>query len=413
MKTGECSFATLCRMASASHINKESRILGLPRNIFFLGLTSLFNDFSSEMVFAVFPAFFTAVLKAGAASLGMVDGIAEGLSNFLKIYSGSLSDKLQSRKPLVVAGYVLSVLTRPFYIFVSTVGGALGLRVLDRVGKGLRDSPRDAIISFSSPKEELGRSFGYHRAMDTIGSILGPLVAYLILRSFPLHFNAVFLTAFLVGLVTILTLFFISDVVLANAAAKIHIASAFKNLSWHFKLFILCIFILSVGSLPIAVMLLKTESLGLIIADIPLFYMVYNLSYAGFSMAAGKISDKFGARAIIVIGYAILLASYYFLNAAHSSRMLAGSFFLLGLFPALTDGVQRSLASQLSVAELRGGALGLLNAAVGLGVLIAGIGGGYLWQAYSPTVAFLASGAVIIVGLALFLLSSSWRVARA
>jgi MFS family permease len=400
-------------MASALHINKESRIFGLPRNIFFLGLTSLFNDFSSEMVFAVFPAFFTAVLKAGAASLGMVDGIAEGLSNFLKIYSGNLSDKLQRRKPLVVAGYVLSVLTRPFYIFVSTVGGALGLRVLDRVGKGLRDSPRDAIISFSSPKEELGRSFGYHRAMDTIGSIFGPLVAYLILRSYPLHFNAVFLTSFVVGLITILTLFFISDVVLANAAAKIHIASAFKNLSWRFKLFILCIFILSVGSLPIAVMLLKTESLGLIIADIPLFYMVYNLSYAGFSMAAGKISDKFGARTIIVIGYAILLASYYFLNAAHSSRMLAGSFFLLGLFPALTDGVQRSLASQLSVAEHRGGALGLLNAAVGLGVLIAGIGGGYLWQAYSPTVAFLASGAVIIVGLALFLFSSIGRVARA
>jgi MFS family permease len=400
-------------MASASHINKESRILGLPRNIFFLGLTSLFNDFSSEMVFAVFPAFFTAVLKAGAASLGMVDGIAEGLSNFLKIYSGSLSDKLQSRKPLVVAGYVLSVLTRPFYIFVSTVGGALGLRVLDRVGKGLRDSPRDAIISFSSPKEELGRSFGYHRAMDTIGSIFGPLVAYLILRSYPLHFNAVFLTSFVVGLITILTLFYISDVVLASTAAKIHIASAFKNLSWHFKLFILCIFILSVGSLPIAVMLLKTESIGLIIADIPLFYMVYNLSYAGFSMAAGKISDKFGARIIIVIGYAILLASYYFLNAAHSSWMLAGSFFLLGLFPALTDGVQRSLASQLSVAELRGGALGLLNAAVGLGALIAGVAGGYLWQAYSPTVAFLASGAVIIVGLALFLFSSIWRVAQA
>jgi MFS family permease len=228
-----------------------------------------------------------------------------------------------------------------------------------------------------------------------------------------LHFNAVFLTSFVVGLITILTLFYISDVVLASTAAKIHIASAFKNLSWHFKLFILCIFILSVGSLPIAVMLLKTESIGLIIADIPLFYMVYNLSYAGFSMAAGKISDKFGARIIIVIGYAILLASYYFLNAAHSSWMLAGSFFLLGLFPALTDGVQRSLASQLSVAELRGGALGLLNAAVGLGALIAGVAGGYLWQAYSPTVAFLASGAVIIVGLALFLFSSIWRVAQA
>jgi len=174
------------------------RIWGLPKNIFFLGLTSLFNDFSSEMVFSVFPAFFTTVLKAGARSLGLVDGIAEGLSNLFKIFSGNVSDRLQRRKALVVAGYVLSVLTRPFYVFVSAVGGALGLRVLDRVGKGLRDAPRDAIISLSTPKEELGRSFGYHRAMDTLGSILGPLVAYLILRFYPLHFNAVFLTAFVV-----------------------------------------------------------------------------------------------------------------------------------------------------------------------------------------------------------------------
>ena len=398
-------------MDSGSDLSEESRILGLSRNIFFLGLTSLFNDFSSEMVFSVFPAFFTAVLKAGAASLGLVDGFAEGLSNFFKIYSGNLSDRLQSRKPLVVSGYLLSVLTRPFYILVPTVGGALGLRVLDRVGKGLRDAPRDAIISLSTAKEELGRSFGYHRAMDTLGSILGPLVAYLILRAFPLHFNAVFLMAFVVGLITVLTLFFISDVALAHAAAKIHITAAFKNLPWRFKLFVLSILVLSVGSLPIAIMLLKTATIGLVIADVPLFYMVYNLSYAGFSMAAGKMSDKVGARVIIVTGYIILLAGYFALNSAHSVSILAGSFLLLGLFPALTDGVQRSLASQLSVEEFRGGALGLLNAAIGLGALIAGVGGGYLWQTYSPTTAFITSGAIIVVGLLLFVLSSMWPAA--
>lgn len=382
------------------------RILGLPRNIFFLGLTSLFNDFSSEMVFSVFPAFFTAALKAGAASLGMVDGIAEGLSNLFKIFSGGLSDWRQSRKPLVVAGYVLSVATRPFYVFASTVGDALGLRVFDRVGKGLRDAPRDAIISLSSQKEELGRSFGYHRAMDTLGSILGPLVAYLILRSFPLDFDAVFLTAFAVGLVTILTLYFISDVVLTRAAGRVQAAPAFKDLSGRFKLFTLSIFVLSVGSLPVAVLLLKTETIGLVVGDIPLFYMIYNLSYAGLSMPAGKLSDRLGARATIVTGYLVLLASYGALNLAHSPWVLAASFLLLGLFPALTDGVQRSLASQLSSAELRGGALGLLNAAVGLGALSAGIGGGYLWQAYGPSVAFLASGLVLAAGLALFTYSS-------
>jgi MFS family permease len=387
----------------------EKRIFTLPKNIFFLGLTSLFNDFSSEMVFAVFPAFFTSVLKAGAASLGLVDGVAEGLSNFFKIFSGSFSDKFQSRKPLIVFGYVFSVLTRPFYIFTSTVGAALGLRVADRIGKGFRDPPRDAIISLSSPKEELGRSFGYHRAMDTMGSILGPLVAYLILRFYPLHFNTVFLTAFVVGIFTILTLFFISDVAIKNAKAKTSFISGFKNLSGKFKLFIIAIFILSIGSLPIAVMLLKTESIGLMIADIPLFYMIYNLSYAGFSMFAGKMSDKFGTRIIIFIGYFILLISYFFLNLAHSPWILAFSFLLLGLFPALTDGVQRSLTAKISDNEVRGSAMGLLNAAVGFGALIAGIGGGFLWQTYGSTIAFLVSGGVVILGLIFFAVSTTWK----
>jgi MFS family permease len=384
----------------------QKRIFGLPKNIFFLGLTSLFNDFSSEMVFSVFPAFFTSVLKAGAASLGLVDGIAEGLSNFFKIFSGSLSDKFQKRKPLVVFGYVFSVITRPFYILVSTVTGALGLRVADRIGKGFRDAPRDAIISLSTPKEELGRSFGYHRAMDTMGSILGPLAAYLILRFFPMNFNAVFLSAFVVGIFTIFTLFFIKDVVVKSINAKTNILGSFKNLSGQFKLFALSVFVLSIGSLPIAVMLLKTETSGLVIADIPLFYMIYNLSYAGFSMLAGKMSDKIGTRKVIFVGYFILLVSYFFLNLAHSPWILAGAFLLLGLFPALTDGTQRSLASQLSGEEVRGGAMGWLNAAVGFGVLIAGIGGGFLWQAFGSTVAFIASGGVIILGLILFFFSA-------
>jgi MFS family permease len=381
------------------------RIWGLPKNIFLLGLTSLFNDFSSEMVFSVFPAFFTTVLKAGAASLGFVDGIAEGFSNVFKIYSGNLSDRFQRRKPLVVAGYVLSVLTRPFYVFVSAVGGALGLRVLDRIGKGLRDAPRDAIISLSTPKEELGRSFGYHRAMDTLGSILGPLVAYLILRSYPLHFNAVFLTAFLVGIITVLTLFFISDVTISVKKERATIRAAFARLSSQFKLYALAVFVLSVGSLPIAVLLLTTQSLGLIIADIPLFYMIYNLSYAGFSMSAGKMSDRFGARTVMCVGYATLLIGYFVLNAAHSPWALGGGFLILGLFPALTDGVQRSLAAQLSTDELRGGAMGLLNAAVGLGALTAGVAGGYLWQTAGPGMAFLAMGGAVVVGLVLLLVS--------
>lgn len=387
----------------------REKFFGLPRNIFLLGLTSLFNDFSSEMVFSIFPAFFISALHAGAASLGLVDGIAEATSNLFKIYSGSLSDRLGRRKPLVVSGYALSVATRPFYILASTVGGVLGLRVVDRLGKGLRTAPRDAIISLSSEKNELGRSFGFHRAMDTTGAILGPLVAYLILRTFPLQFNYVFLTAFGVGLLTLLTLVFISDVATQSGAQRVQLLASFKELSPRFKLFLLAVFVLSAGSLPVAVVLLKTASLGLAVADIPLFFAVYSISYAIFAIPAGRLSDHVGARTVIFVGYFVLIASYAVLNFAYGARTLAIAFLVFGLFPALTDGVQRSLAAQLTGETVRGGGLGWLNAATGFGALAAGIGGGYLWQAYSPTTAFLAASIVVLLGLVLLLVSGGQR----
>ncbi len=387
----------------------REKFFGLPRNIFLLGLTSLFNDFSSEMVFSIFPAFFISALHAGAASLGLVDGIAEATSNLFKIYSGSLSDRLGRRKPLVISGYALSVVTRPFYILVSTVSGVLGLRVIDRLGKGLRTAPRDAIISLSSEKNELGRSFGFHRAMDTTGAILGPLVAYLILRTFPLQFNYVFLTAFGVGLLTLLTLAFISDVATHGNAQRAQLLASFKELSPRFKLFLLAVFVLSAGSLPVAVVLLKTASLGLAVADIPLFFAVYSISYAIFSIPAGRLSDHVGARTVIFVGYLVLIASYAVLNFAYGAWTLAIAFLVFGLFPALTDGVQRSLAARLTGETVRGGGLGWLNASVGFGALLAGIAGGYLWQTYSPTTAFFTGGIVVMFGLLLLLVSGSQK----
>jgi MFS family permease len=394
--------------SGTQQLGREKRILGLHRNIFFLGLTSFFNDFSSEMVFSVFPAFFTSVLKAGAQSLGLVDGIAEAASNFLKIYSGRLSDTVQRRKSLVVWGYAISTITRPFYVFAASVGGVLGLRVTDRIGKGLRDAPRDAIISLSSPADELGRSFGYHRAMDTMGGILGPLAAFIILEYVPGRFDVVFLSAFAIGILAIITLFFISDVVTSFQCKKSDFVGSFRALSPQFKLFLVSVFILSMGSLPIAVMLLKAQSIGLMIASVPLFYMLYNMSYSAFSLSAGELSDHIGARKVIIAGYLILIASYFVLNMAEGVYVLIAGFLLLGLFPALTDGVQRSLASKLTAENVRGGGLGWLNAATGFGALFAGIGGGYLWQVYGQTAAFVSAAAVIAIGLVIFTITSVW-----
>ena len=373
-----------------------------PKNVVVLALTSLFNDLSSEMVLAVFPAFFVSVLKSGAASLGLVEGLADGASNLIKIYSGRLSDRIQRRRPFIVAGYALSVATRPFYMLVGSVAGGAGLRLTDRVGKGLRDSPRDAIISLSTPPEEMGRAFGFHRAFDTIGAILGPLVAYLILRANPEGFNTVFITAFITGILAVITVSFVKEV--GGDIQKKNISlGGFRGFAPPMKRYLAALLFLSVGSAPIAVLLLKTQSIGLTLASIPLFYLLYNLSYAAFSFSAGQLGDRWGAKNVVIAGYLVLVAGYALLVYAESAPLLIAAFLLLGLFPALTDGMQRALASELSTEGERGGAMGYVNAISGLGLLAAGVAGGYLWQAFGPAAAFALATLFILLGLGLLM----------
>ncbi len=277
-----------------------------PRNVFLLGVTSFLNDFASEMTLSIFPAFFTSVLKSGAGALGLVEGVADGAANVIKIYAGRYSDKLERRKPFVVLGYVVSTATRPLYLLVSSVGGVLGLRFADRIGKGVRDGARDAVISLSTPPEHMGHAFGFHRAMDTFGGILGPLTAYFILRAYPGGFNIIFLTAFVAGLCAVASLFFIKDVKgsLNGNGLSLKKLSVFPK---SFRRYLIALFFLAVGSIPVAVLLLKTQHLGFALASIPLFYMFYSVSYAVFSYTGGHFSDHLGARAVLRMGYIALI----------------------------------------------------------------------------------------------------------
>ena len=378
----------------------NDKILGLRKNVFFLGLTSFFNDFSSEMILSILPAFFISVLKSGAEALGIVEGIAEAASNVIKIYSGRWSDRVQRRKIFAIAGYAISVFSRPVYLLVSTVLGVIGLRVVDRIGKGFRDSPRDALISLSTPKEEIGRSFGYHRSMDTMGAITGPLVAFLILRAYPQGFNIIFVVAFVVGLVAIASLSLVNDVQkIIKSRNTTETPHAF---SLRFKLYIVSIFVLSVGTLPVAVLLFKTQDIGIAITSIPLFYMIYNVSYALFSWPAGRVADSLGSGAVIFTGYIFLILGYLILILSSASWILVVGFLLVGVFSALTDGVQRSYLSHLVEDRYKGTAYGYLNAASGFGALIAGAGGGYLWQHASDTFALTVGIGIVLTGLVLF-----------
>lgn len=377
------------------------KIFGVEKNVFFMGLVSFFNDFSNEMIVSVFPAFFSSVLKSGAASLGFIEGLADGLSNITKIFSGRLSDRMERRKLLALSGYILSVATRPFYLVSSTVSHVLGIRVIDRIGKGIREAPRDALLSLSTTKESVGRSFGFHRAMDSMGAILGPLAAFLILEMFPGAFSAVFLTAFFVGVLALFSFAFIREIHAAHARGE-KIRLRLKAQTKEFRRFLVIIFILSLANLPIALLLLRTQDLGLAVSFIPLFYLFFNVSYTLLSFTAGRMADSVGDKPVILGGYLLIGLGYLFMIYDQTLTALAVGFVILGAGGAFTDGVQRSFAARLTDPVERGNAYGLLNAAIGLGVLFAGIVGGFIWQYFGATSALTLSLGLILVALIAF-----------
>ena len=373
-----------------------------------MGLVSFFNDFSNEMILSVFPAFFSSVLKSGAASLGFVEGVADGLSNLTKIFSGRLSDRTERRKGLALLGYCISVATRPFYLASTTVAHILGIRIVDRIGKGVREAPRDALLSLSSSGAQMGRSFGFHRAMDSAGAILGPLVAFLILSRAPEAFNSVFITAFIIGLLALFSFVFIKDIRAATGAGgvrRLHLR--LKAHTKEFKGFLVIIFLLSLANLPLALLLLRTQDIGLEISFIPLFYLFFNVSFTLFAYRAGRLADRVGDKPVILGGYLLIALSYLLMIYDHTLAALAFGFVLLGIGYAFTDAVQRSFAARLTVAEERGNAYGLLHAAIGFGVLISGVGGGFLWQAFGATTALTAALGLILAALIAFGLMES------
>lgn len=376
------------------------RLFGVERNVFFMGLVSLFNDFSNEMIVSVFPAFFSSVLKSGAASLGLIEGLADGLANITKIFSGRLSDRLQKRKILALSGYTLSVLTRPLYLVSNAVGHVLGIRILDRVGKGIREAPRDALLSLSAEAGHMGRSFGFQRAMDSLGAILGPLVAFLILEMYPGEFNRVFITAFVVGILALFSFFFIREIGAVYRHGKLGLK--LHSQTKEFKRLLIVIFALSLANLPIALLLLRTQDLGLKVSYIPLFYLFFNVSFTVFSLIAGRLADKAGDKPVILGGYLLIALAYLLMIYDRTLAMLAVGFVVLGLGSAFTDSVQRSFAARLTDPSERGNAYGLLNAAIGFGVLVAGIVGGLLWQYFGAITALTFSLGLILISLIAF-----------
>jgi len=387
----------------------KEKILGVRKNVFYLSLVSLFNDFSSEMIYSVMPAFLTKVLGAPIWFIGFLEGSADALVNILKIFSGRLSDYYNKRKIFAVLGYSIAALTRFFLSFVNNFWQVFGLRITDRIGKGLRDAPRDALIYLSADKEELNKSFNFHRAFDTIGAILGPLFGFLLLNYFlNFDYRKLFLIGAIFGFLAILTFIFVEDKKEPYNRNKKFVfnLNIFPN---KIKIYLLAFFIFSLGYFPISLTLLRIQTIDPSLKLFPLFYFLFNVFFVLFAFPIGKLADKIGERKILVFGFLSALFSYIlFLFNFNLLILLAIIFLSLSL--ALIDGVKVVYIGKNIAPEYLATSQGTLNALYGLGQLFGGLIGGFLWTKFTSQFTFLYG--ILMILISLFILNLSFESKR-
>ncbi len=379
------------------------KILGIPRNVFFLGLVSMLNDFSSEMVQSVMPLFLTTVLGAPIMMVGVIEGVADVVASVLKVFSGWLSDKFNRRKSFAVWGYMLSVSTRPFLLLARNYGNVFALRAIDRVGKGMRDSPRDALLSESTTPQTVSFSFGYHRAMDAVGGMLGPLAALLILSKTFYSYRTVFAFAFVVGVLALVSFFFVKEIKREDGSAAPQFNFSLIRSNHRFMVFLISVFVFGLGSLPVPLMVLRSPEVGLSNGTVPFFFFVASISFVLGSIPFGKFADSFGKRKILSLGFLAAFSAYILLILGHTFWVFFIAFLLIGIYNAATDGIQRAMVTRLVDSQIRATGQGFLNMAVGVSALFAGVIGGWLWTYLGAQAAFVYAAAMSFSGLILFL----------
>lgn len=374
---------------------------GLTRNVVILGFVSLLNDAASEMIYPLLPVFLTSVLGAGPAALGMIEGIAESTASLLKLYSGYLSDRVKRRKGWVVVGYTISNIIRPLIAFAGSWVQVLVLRFSDRVGKGIRTSPRDAMIADSTPPEFRGMAYGFHRAMDHGGAIVGPLLATGLLLIYHDSVSTVFLLSFIPGTMAVVLLLagLREQEVVPTGGSTFSVQSAWTEMPADFRKYLLIILIFTLGNSTDAFLLVRAQALGVPIALLPTIWVALHVVKMAFSVPGGMLSDRLGRKWVIVAGwlvYALVYAGFAFASRQWHVWALFATY---GIYFGLTEGAEKALVADLAPARLRGSAFGLYHLTVGIGAFPASLLFGLVWEE-------AGAGAAFGMGAVLALLSS-------
>jgi MFS family permease len=384
-------------------------------NVLWLSVVSFLNDAASEMIYPLLPLFLVGTLGAGPAFLGVIEGIAESASSLFKLLSGWVSDRFRRRRPLVFAGYGLAAVVRPLIAIVSAPWQVLAVRFSDRLGKGLRTAPRDALLAAAVPVDVRGRAFGFHRAADHAGAVVGPIVASLLLLAFAGSLRPVFALALLPGALAVLVVALrvreerpeTADPKPDSGSGSPHGAAASDRGGRPgpvFGRFLVVLVVFTLGNATDAFLLLRANDVGVVTAAVPLLWGVHHVSKMVWSLPGGALADRIGPRPAIIAGwmiYALTYAGFAFATEAWHAWAL---FVVYGLFYGLTESPEKALVAALAPARVRGSAFGAYHAAIGIAALPASILFGVLWQRFGATVAFLTGGGLALVASLLLLL---------
>ena len=380
-----------------------TRRRSLPRTVIALGAVSLFTDLSSEMIYPLLPVFLVGVLGASAVSLGLVEGVAEATAALVKVLSGAWSDRLHRRKPLVLAGYGLSGLARPLVGLAWAWPVVLVLRFADRLGKGLRTSPRDALIADVTDPAIRGYAYGLHRAMDHGGAVLGPLVAAGLLAATGLALGDVFLLAMVPAVVVMVILAFGVREPERSTPVRKPTGARIRDLDQPYRRLLLAVFVFTLGNSTDAFLLLRLTGAGVTPAAVALLWSAHHVVKMTTTYAGGRACDRWGPKRSIAAGWLVYAAVYLAFGFIDSTGGLIAVFLAYGLYFGFTEPAERAWVAVLAPPHLRGAAFGGFHGAVGLAALPASLLFGALWQSFGATVAFGCGAALALIAAVLVL----------